>query len=335
MSVPLWLWLAVIGFILIMLAVDLFAHRKAEIIEIREAAIWSTVWVSFGLGFAGLVWWMFGAERAQEYLSGFVIEKSLAVDNVFVWAMIFAAFSVPREYQHRVLFLGVVGALIFRGIFIALGATLIYSFSWVLYIFAAFLIFTGIQMMRKRNEHYDPSESRFYRMFRKRVRTVDKFYGQKMLVRIGGVVFATPLLAVLALVEFTDIIFAVDSIPAIFAVTDEPFLVFTANAFAILGLRAMYFLLSDLIHRFVYLKLGLSVILIWVGIKMGLHGIYKVPTLLSLSIIILIIAISVIASLITTRGQERHEVEVSHKTYFEEATEADWQALEPVLRRRT
>ncbi len=334
MNVPLWLWLAVIGLIVLMLAIDLFAHRQAKVIEVKEAAIWSSIWVSLGIAFGFVVWWMFGSERAQEYFSGFVIEKSLAVDNVFVWAMIFAAFSIPREYQHRVLFLGVVGALVFRGIFIALGAALIYQFSWVLYIFAAFLIYTGIKMLQTRNEHYDPTKSKFYKWFSKKVPTTEKLYGQRMFVRVGGVVLATPLLIVLALVEFTDIIFAVDSIPAIFAVTDEPFLVFTANAFAVLGLRAMYFLLSDLIHRFVYLKVGLAFILVWVGIKMSLHDIYKVPTTISLAVIILIISTAVIASLIKTKGQGRHEAEVGNKRFFESATEEEIAQLQPLIRRR-
>jgi tellurite resistance protein TerC len=234
-----------------------------------------------------------------------------------------------------VLFLGVLGALIFRGIFIALGYTLIKSFGWVLYLFAAFLIWTGIQMMLKRNEHMDPTESKFLKLFQRFIPTADKFYGQKLLVRKAGVVLATPLLLVLALVEFTDIIFAVDSIPAIFAVTDEPFIVFTANAFAVLGLRAMYFLLADLIHRFVYLKVGLSVILIWVGIKMALHDVYKVPTTLSLAVIIGVIAIAVIASLIKTKGQTRHEAEVERKQVFEVATEEEMAQLEPVFGKRT
>ena len=333
MDVPLWLWLGVIGLILVMLAIDLFAHRKAKVIEAKEAAVWSAIWVTLGISFGFLVWWMFGADRAQEYFSGFVIEKSLAVDNVFVWAMIFAAFSIPREYQHRILFLGVVGALVFRGIFIALGAVLIYQFSWVLYFFAAFLLYTGFKMLQQRNEHYDPSKSRFYKWFSGKVRTTEKLYGQRMFVRIGGVLFATPLLVVLVLVEFTDIIFAVDSIPAIFAVTDEPFLVFTANAFAVLGLRAMYFLLSDLIHRFVYLKTGLAVILIWVGIKMALHDIYKVPTTISLAVIILVIATAVIASLVKSRGEGRHEVEVENKRFFESASAEEIAKLEPVFRR--
>ena len=335
MNVQTWMWFAVLAGIVVMLLIDLFAHRHAAEISMREAAGWSVFWVTLGLGFGALIWANFGPEYGQEYFSGFLIEKSLAVDNVFIWALIFASFGVPRKYQHRVLFLGVLGALIFRGIFIALGYTLIKSFGWVLYLFAAFLIWTGIQMMLKRNEHMDPTESKFLKLFQRFIPTADKFYGQKLLVRKAGVVLATPLLLVLALVEFTDIIFAVDSIPAIFAVTDEPFIVFTANAFAVLGLRAMYFLLADLIHRFVYLKVGLSVILIWVGIKMALHDVYKVPTTLSLAVIIGVIAIAVIASLIKTKGQARHEAEVEHKQVFEIATEEEISQLEPVFGKRT
>jgi tellurite resistance protein TerC len=335
MDVPLWLWLAVLGLILGMLAIDLFAHRHASVISMKEAAIWSAIWISLGIAFGIFIWNTYGAELGQQYFSGFVIEKSLAVDNVFVWAIIFAAFSVPREYQHRVLFLGVLGALVFRGIFIALGYGLIQSFSWILYLFAAFLIWTGVQLMIKRNEHMDPTKSRFLKLFRKYIPTTDKFYGQRLMVRVGGVLVATPLMIVLALVEFTDIIFAVDSIPAIFAVTDEPFIVFTANAFAVLGLRAMYFLLADLIHRFVYLKIGLSFILIWVGIKMALHDFYKVPTSISLTVIISVITISIAASLWKTRGQGAHEVEVESKTVFESATQAEIDQLEPVFRKRT
>jgi tellurite resistance protein TerC len=335
LDVPLWLWLAVLGLILGMLAIDLFAHRHASVISMKEAAIWSAIWISLGIAFGIFIWNMYGAELGQQYFSGFVIEKSLAVDNVFVWAIIFAAFSVPREYQHRVLFLGVLGALVFRGIFIALGYGLIQSFSWILYLFAAFLIWTGVQLMIKRNEHMDPTKSRFLKLFKKYIPTTDKFYGQRLLVRVGGVLVATPLMIVLALVEFTDIIFAVDSIPAIFAVTDEPFIVFTANAFAVLGLRAMYFLLADLIHRFVYLKIGLSFILIWVGIKMALHDFYKVPTSISLTVIISVITISIAASLWKTRGQGAHEVEVESKTVFASATQAEIDQLEPVFRKRT
>jgi tellurite resistance protein TerC len=334
LDVPLWLWLAVLGIILGMLAIDLFAHRHASVISLKEAGIWSAIWISLGIAFGVFIWSMYGAELGQQYFSGFVIEKSLAVDNVFVWAIIFAAFSVPREYQHRVLFLGVLGALVFRGIFIALGYGLIQSFGWILYLFAAFLIWTGIQMMIKRNEHMDPTKSRFLKLFKKYIPTTDKFYGQRLLVRVGGVLVATPLMIVLALVEFTDIIFAVDSIPAIFAVTDEPFIVFTANAFAVLGLRAMYFLLADLIHRFVYLKIGLSFILVWVGIKMAMHDFYKVPTTISLTVILSVISISILASLWKTRGQGAHEVEVENKAVFGSATQQEIDQLEPIFRKK-
>lgn len=331
MDVPLWLWFAVLGLILFMLAIDLFAHRKAQVIEFKEAAWWSVLWVSLGIAFGIFIWVQYGSEFGQQYFAGFIIEKSLAIDNVFVWALIFAAFSVPREYQHRVLFLGVLGALVFRGIFIAAGYTLINSFSWVLYLFAAFLIYTGIQMMLKRNEHMDPTKSKLLKKVKSKIRTVDAYYGQRFMVRIGGVLFATPLMLVLVLVEFTDIIFAVDSIPAIFAVTNEPFLVFTANAFAILGLRAMYFLLGDLLHRFVYLKIGLSVILVWVGIKMALHDVLKMPTSISLAVIFIVITVAIVASLIRTKGQQAHQPEVSTKQVFTHATEAEISYLDPLF----
>ena len=207
-----------------MLAVDLFAHRRAHVIGVREAALWSAVWVAFGLGFGALVWQIYGAEFGQQYFAGYLIEKSLAVDNVFIWAIIFTYFAVPREYQHRVLFLGVLGALVFRGIFIAAGSAIIASAEWVLYIFAAFLLLTGYRMIRHRNDMLDPEKSRALKLFRRRVPMTDDFHGQRFLIRKNGVLLATPLLAVLVLIEVTDIIFAVDSIPAIFAVTDEVFL---------------------------------------------------------------------------------------------------------------
>jgi len=207
------------------------------------------------------------------------------------------------------------------------------NFAWVLYLFAAFLIYTGIHMLIKRNEHSDPTQGRFYKWFSGRVPTVQKFYGQRLFVRIGGAVLATPLLLVLVLVEFTDIIFAVDSIPAIFAVTSEPFLVFTANAFALLGLRAMYFLLADLMHRFVYLKIGLALVLVWVGIKMGLHDIVKVPSSLSLTVILTILVTAIVASLIVSRNSEVVHVEPANKKEFPEATEEEIAELKPVWRR--
>jgi tellurite resistance protein TerC len=323
-DVPLWAWTALLTGVLAMLALDLVMHRTAHVISLREAGLWSAVWVAIGLAVGGVIWWAYGSEFGLQYFAGYVIEKSLAVDNVFVWAVIFGYFAVPARYQHRVLFYGVVGALVFRGIFIALGSVLISSFAWILYVFGAFLIITGIRMMRQRNEHVDPSRSRTLRLFRRFIPTTDEFVGARFLVRRGGILMATPLLAVLVVIEVTDIIFAVDSIPAIFAVTQEPFLVFASNALAILGLRAMYFLLADLMHRFVYLKLGLSLVLVWVGVKMIVgHGLVAVPTLLSLGVVVGILTVSVVASLWVTgrRTREREPVsedglearEVSHE----------------------
>lgn len=295
-----------------MLALDLFLHRDAHVIKVRESAIWSMVWVAVAVAVGGAIWWAYGAEFGLQYFAGYIIEKSLAIDNVFVWAMIFSYFAVPRQYQHRVLFYGVVGALVFRAIFIAAGSVLIASFAWILYVFGAFLILTGIKMLIQRNEHINPERSKTLRLFRRFVPTSDDYDGQKFLTRRNGVLMATPLLAVLVLVEVTDIIFAVDSIPAIFPVTQEPFLVFASNALAILGLRAMYFLLADLIHPFVYLKLGLSLVLVWVGIKMIVsHALFKIPTALSLGVVIAIIAISIGASLWVSRGQPRQSVDAS------------------------
>jgi tellurite resistance protein TerC len=332
MDVPLWGWVAVLAAIASMLAVDLVAHRHAHVIGVREAAAWSAVWVAIGVSFGAVVWAVYGSSAGQEYYAGYLIEKSLAVDNVFVWAIIFSYFAVPREFQHRVLFLGVVGALVLRGAFIAAGAVLISTFSWVLYVFAGFLLWTGWRMLRSRNEHADPASSRTMRLFRRWVPMTDAYYGQRLIVRRRGALLATPLLAVLVLVEVTDVVFAVDSIPAIFAVTDEPFLVFTANAFAILGLRAMYFLLADLIHRFVYLKVGLAVVLMWVGLKMLLSvDVVHLPTSLSLAVITTVLAVSVLASLRATRGQGRKVLVTPAAPPFRVATDPELAELDRAL----
>jgi len=324
----------VLGLILGMLAVDLFAHRRAHVIAVREAAAWSAVWVTIGIAFGAWVWWAHGSEFGQQYFAGYLIEKSLAVDNVFVWAIIFAHFAVPAQFQHRVLFLGVLGALVFRGIFIAGGALLIQNFSWILYIFAAFLLYTGFRMIRQRDEHLNPDQSRILAAFRRLVPMTDTFHGQRLLVRKGGLIMATPLLSVLVLVETTDVVFAVDSIPAIFAVTDEVFLVFTANAFAILGLRAMYFLLAALVHRFVYLKIGLALVLLWVGAKMLLKiDVFYIPTPISLAVIATILTVSVVASLRATRGQERQSLPTPADPPFRVATAEEDAQLEPLFGR--
>ncbi len=303
-------WALVVAAILLMLAVDLFFHRDAHVINVKEAAVWSSIWVAIGVFAGGVIWAVYGAEFGQQYFAGYVIEKSLAVDNVFVWAIIFTYFAVPRQYQHRVLFYGVIGALVFRAIFIAAGATLISSFGWILYVFAAFLLYTGYRMLRSRDTHVNPADSRTYKLFRRFVPMVDEYRGRRFVVKSAGKWVATPLLAVLVIVEVTDIVFAVDSIPAIFAVTSEPFLVFTANAFAILGLRAMFFLLADLIHRFVYLKAGLALVLMWVGVKMLLKiDVFYIPTTISLAVVAAIIATSIGLSLRATRGQGRRPLD--------------------------
>lgn len=311
MDIELWMWLAAIGAMLVMLAIDLVAHRKAHVIGVREAAGWSLAWVSVGVAFGALVWWVWGAEFGQQYFSGYLIEKALAVDNVFVWAVIFAQLAVPPAFQHRVLFLGVLGALVLRGAFIAAGAALLARFDWVMYVFAVVLIVSGIKMARSRNVEADPSSSKVLRWFRSRVRMTEDYEGARFLVRRNGLWYATPLLAVLVLVEVTDVVFAVDSIPAIFAVTSEPFLVFTANAFALLGLRSLYFLLADVIDRFVYLTTGLAIVLVWVGLKMALHvHVVSIPTTLSLLVIVVVVVVSIALSLRATRHREA-EADVS------------------------
>jgi len=302
-DVPLWAWVAVVGVILAMLAVDLVAHRRAHVVSLGEAGLWSALWLALGIGFGVVVWVVYGSDLGSQYVAGFVVEKSLAIDNVFIFALVFSAFAVPREYQHRVLFLGVVGALVLRALFIAAGSAMLESFSWILYVFGAVLVLTAWRMLRSRHSHGDPRNSRTVRLFRRFVPTTDEYDGQRLVVRRAGRLVATPLLLVLVVIEVTDIVFAVDSIPAVFAVTQEPFLVFTSNAFAILGLRALYFLLADLVDRFVYLKLGLAVVLAWVGAKLLLIEVVHVPTLLSLGVVVSVLAVAVVASLRATRAR--------------------------------
>jgi tellurite resistance protein TerC len=300
-NVPLWGWAAVLGAVLAMLAVDLLAHRRAHAVSVREAAVWSAVWVTAALAFGGVLWSGYGGDIAGQYAAGYLIEKSLAVDNVFVFALIFSALGIPRQYQHRVLFLGVIGALVLRGAFIAGGAVLVERFHWVLYLFGAFLVLTGVRMLRHRDGHGQQGLATAIRLLRRVMPVSDDFDGARLLTRRAGVLVATPLLAALILVETADVVFAVDSIPAVFAVTREPFLVFTSNVFAILGLRAMFFLLAALLHRFVHLKVGLAVILVGVGIKLVLVDLWPVPTGVSLGFIVATLTISILASLRSTR----------------------------------
>lgn len=301
--VPGWAWPALIGGIVALLLVDLLVvHRTAHEIGLREAAIESVAWIALGLGFAGGMWAWFSRGAAVEYLSGYLIEKSLSIDNVFVWSVVFAHFKVPRRYQHRVLFWGIFGALVMRFVFIALGVAVIQRFDWVLVGFGAFLIWTGVGVLRSGGEdHADPSQTRTMRLFRRFVPSTDELDGQRLLTRRNGRLLATPLLAVLLVVEVTDVVFAVDSVPAVLAVSEEQFIVFASNAFAILGLRALYFLLADVRDRFVYLKHAIAVLLVFVGTKMLVAHWWHLPTSWSLGAIATVIVVAVVASVVRDR----------------------------------
>ena len=302
MEVPIWMWLGFNGFVLAMLAVDLgIFHRKAHEVGLREATAWSVVWVTLAMAFNGWIWYAWGKGPALEFLTGYLIEKSLSIDNIFVFVMLFSYFAVPRQYQHRVLFWGILGALLMRGIFIGLGAYVLEQFHWVLYIFGAILILTGLKMMMRQESH-SPEHNPVLRWMRRVLPLTDRYHGQRFWIKEGARWLATPLFLVLIMVELSDLVFAIDSIPAIFAVTKEPFLVYTCNVFAILGLRSMYFLLAGVVHRFVYLKYGLAAVLLFVGVKMILVDIYKIPTALSLAVVLGTITASIVASLVKTRG---------------------------------
>ncbi len=291
-------WLAFNVFIVAMLLVDLLVlHRHAHVVTVREAAITSTFWIALGLSFGGVIWAWQGGTTAGEYFAGYLIEKSLSVDNVFVFVLIFSYFAVPPQYQHRVLFWGILGALVMRGAFILVGAVLLEALEWILYLFGAFLLFTAFKMFRQSEMELDPSENRVLRLVARFVPMTTEYDGQKLFTKRTGTLLATPLFAVLVIVETTDLVFAVDSIPAIFAVTRDPFIVYTSNAFAILGLRALYFLLAGVAHRFVYLKTGLAVILAFVGTKMLIAEFYHVPVWFSLTVIASVLTVSVVASL--------------------------------------
>ena len=302
---PVWAWVAFGAFVLLMLVLDLFVlHRDAKEISFREAAVLSAFWVALALLFGILVWIWAGPTTAGEYYAGYIIEKALSVDNVFVFALIFGYFAVPVEYQYRVLFWGVLGALVLRVIFILIGAELLETYDWMVYLFGAFLIYTGIRMARHSNQEVHPERNPVLRLLRRVLPMTDGYRGQKLLVRERGKLMATPLLAVLIAVETTDVVFAVDSIPAIFAITTNTFVVWTSNAFAILGLRALYFMLAGLMQRFVYLSLGLSVVLVFVGAKFVWSDLFgKVPIWVSLPFIATVVSISIAASLWKTRGK--------------------------------
>jgi tellurite resistance protein TerC len=326
-----WFYLGFTGFVLLLLALDLGVfHRQAHEVSFREAATWSVVWVALALLFNFLLYqyalWQFPQDPrllaipgfdpagaawrvSLEFLTGYVVEKSLSVDNIFVFVLVFGYFAVPAKYQHRVLFYGIIGALIFRAIFIALGSVLM-QYQWIVVVFGAFLIFTGIKMMFASEKGVEPDKNLLIRLFRRFVPTTSELHGQRFFVRANGVIYATPLFVALLFLEATDVIFAVDSVPAIFALTNEPLIVFTSNIFAILGLRALYFMLAGAIDKFHMLKYGLATVLIFVGLKMvWLNDLFggKFPISLSLGIIAAVIGASVVLSLMFPKAQPEPE----------------------------
>lgn len=299
-----WLWTGFNLFVLAMLALDLGVfHRQAHVVSLRESITWTVVWVTLAALFGGGVWHFAGAGKALEFYTGYLIEYSLSVDNIFVFALLFSYFSVPAQYQHRVLFWGILGALVMRAIMIAAGAALLAKFAWIIYVFGGFLILTGIKMILKREEQIHPERNPVVRWFKRLMPVTADYRGDRFFVRENGVRAATPLFVVLILVEITDLIFAVDSIPAIFAVTLDPFIVYTSNVFAILGLRSLYFALSGVLDKFHYLKIGLGVVLTFVGVKMLLaHTAWKIDTLASLGVIVVVLATSIVWSLLRPKA---------------------------------
>lgn len=300
MTDTLGLWIGFNVFVLAMLALDLGVfHRKSHVVTFKESITWTVVWIVLAMVFNLGIWHYSGSQKAVQFFTGYVIEKSLSVDNVFVFALLFSYFAVPPQNQHKVLFWGILGALIMRAVMIAAGAVLITKFSWIIYVFGAFLILTGIKMIVKREEEIHPERNPVVRWFKNLMPVTPDYRGDKFFVRENGVRMATPLFVVLLLVEISDLIFAVDSIPAIFAVTTDPFIVYTSNVFAILGLRSLYFALAGVMDKFHYLKIGLGVVLSFVGVKMILaHTAWKIDTLVSLGVIVLILAASVVLSLV-------------------------------------
>ncbi|MBL8090606.1 MAG: TerC family protein [Anaerolineales bacterium] len=319
MEESIWLWVGFNVFVLFLLALDLGVfHRKAHAVSMKEALTWSIVWITLSLLF-NLVIYLYwdvmvpnssytNGEAALAFLTGYLIEKSLSVDNIFVFILIFSYFAVPAAYQHRVLFWGILGALIMRGTLILVGSVLLETFHWIIYVFGAFLVFTGIRMARQQEEELNPDENPVVKFFRRFMPVTENYEDDKFFIRRAGRLFATPLFLVLLVIESTDLVFAVDSIPAIFAITRDPFIVYTSNVCAILGLRALYFLLANVMHQFEYLKLGLAVVLSFIGVKMLLIDLVKIPVGVSLTVVASVLTISIIASIIKTRREARQKV---------------------------
>ncbi len=304
-DVPAWLWISFLVGTVVLLLVDLFVlHREAHEISIREATITSAAWIALGIGFVLVVWGVLGGTAAGQYLTGYVIEKSLSVDNVFVWAVIFAYFSVPNAYQHRVLFWGIFGALVLRAIFIFAGVALLERLDWLLFVFGGLLLFTAVRVFTHETGEIHPERNPVLRLVRRVVPVTSSYHGQRLFARERGKRFATPLFVVLVLIEATDVVFAVDSVPAILAISRDPFIVFSSNALAILGLRALYFVLAGAQARLVYLNRGLGVILFYVGVKMIVSRWYHIDAFVSLAIIAVVLTVTVVTSLRASADRE-------------------------------
>ena len=307
-TTSIWPWVGFTAFVLVMLALDLGVfHRRAHAVSIREATIWSAVWVTLSMIFNLGLYWFQGGEPALQFFTGYLIEKSLSVDNIFVFALIFGYFAVPAADQHRVLFWGILGALVMRAAFILAGSALLAQFHWIIYVFGVFLIVTGIRMARHQEMEIHPEDNPLLKLVRRLIPVSRQYHGHHFFVREAGRWMATPLFLVLVLLESTDLVFAVDSIPAIFAVTEDPFIVLTSNIFAIMGMRSLYFVLAGMAERFVYLQPGLALVIIFVGVKMAVAQWVKVPLLVSLIVITVMLALSVIASLLRTRKKAGSE----------------------------
>ena len=293
------LWVGFLAFVLVMLALDLGVfHRKAHLVSLREAAVWSGVWISLAAVFAAGVFHLYGAQRGLEFTTGYLIEKALSVDNIFVMVVVLGAFGVPAHQQHRVLFWGILGALAMRAVFILAGTSLIQRFQWTLYLFGAFLVITGLKMLLTRGEQGHPENNVMVRLARRVLPVAPGQDTEHFFAKVDGRRMVTPLFLALLAVEFTDLIFAVDSIPAVLAVSQDPFIVFTSNIFAILGLRSLYFLLAGVVHRFRYLKIGLAVVLVFVGVKMTIVDVFKIPVGVSLVVVGLLITGAILSSLV-------------------------------------
>jgi tellurite resistance protein TerC len=300
------LWIAFNVFVLAMLVLDLGVfHRKSHEVSLKEALTWTGVWITLALVFNGFVYYYFNEELAVQFLTGYLIEKSLSVDNIFVILLIFSYFQVPPAYQHKVLFLGILGALVMRVIFIFAGIELIHRFHWLIYIFGGFLVITGIRMLFTKETSIHPEKNFFVRMIRKIIPVTGEYVGDKFFVRNNGRLRATPLFLTLIVIEGTDLIFAVDSIPAVIAISEDPFIVYTSNAFAILGLRSLYFALAGIEKFFKYLKFGLALILVFVGTKMAIADFFKIPVEISLAVIAAILAASMWASVIKSKRESK------------------------------